>query len=360
MKHLLSLVLCLSLFALTGCSEDDDSSDSSTPLNENATAINKANTALGSISGLVSSSSFSTRAGTANSHCSGTGSPFDAGSGMSPSDAGYQGALGYCQATFNSLSPDTVRGSIYIAGGLSCEASRHGAFDGVSPGTPVSVTVDVTFDTTCWGSDEDIANLIESGMTSLPGVTFTVTDVSATTAYGYKIEYAAGSGAESISESLHVYSEGAVTAALSSEGWAFEMNSTDGTIRFESIDSSHSRRNRMLVEGTISSTGTYSAISSISGFQTQSGDLSTYNGDLNGLIGDYYDGGAGADRTDECFIQTVATPNCASFTALAGAGETAATNLNTGLAALDASLVAFTDSRLSFTTIDVTDVDLTD
>ena len=138
------------------------------------------------------------------------------------------------------------------------------------------------------------------------------------------------------------------------------MNNSTGTIRFEGVSSSTNRRNRLLVQGALASDGSFSSITSISGFQTQGSQLVTYNGDLNGMIGDYYSGDGSSDNLNDCYIQTVATPNCGTTAVLVGADDSEAITLSTGLSTLESNIGSFISSRLNFTAIDVTDTDLTD
>ena len=350
-----------------GCTSDSSSSSStSSSINSNGLVINSASDALASIQTVATASALGLKdpsvirpmTGVANTYCTATGGPKKTGGAtMSDSDSGIASAYGFCQATFNSQSPDTARGALYIAGGMACEAAVAGLFDNLATGGSNTTTKNLTISTTCWGSTADVnAFISENGSATISNVALTVTEVSGSTAYNYKVTFVLSS--ETVN--LYLYNAGGVIAALNaSDGWAVKFDKNNGIITYENTDSTNNRRVRMKVVGTVNSSGVFSAVSSVQGFQLENTKLYTFTGNVStGIKGNFYDT-CGSDRTDECYLPPgLGTATCSGVTAIASS-DANATALKSNIATAKTNLKAMTSSLLSVTTIDPSDTDIT-
>lgn len=355
MNKFLILLLALSMTACNSSDGDEAPSVETPVVDTTGSAFSTVSGALGSIADLLGPA---TLAGTENDNCTETGSPKSGGIAMVDTDTGYMGGVGYCQATFNSVSPDTVRGAMGIGSGMICEAGLAGLFTDLAVGESATATKTITINTDCWGTSNDVAALIaDMGTDTLSNVAFTVEEVSGTTGYDYKVTL----GVPDFGATLEFYllNTGGVIAGLNtSDGWAFKLDTNTGTLLFESIDTSNDRRNRMMIEGTLNADNEYTAITSIKGFQEQDGSLYTYSGLLTGLFGDFYNGDSVADVNDrlgECFAPG-GSEDCTGLVALTGNDTN---SLRTNAAADFAALVATTDP-IDFSDVDPTDTDTTD
>lgn len=351
MKLFISL---LTTFLLISCGSDDDGG---TTLNSNGTAVNKISSAMGSISDLANSSLLFLQprilGGVATSYCSSTGGPLISGTPVGTGDDEYAGGVAFCQATFNAQSPDTARGAMYIAGGLTCEAARLGLF-GTGTNTATS---DVTINTTCWGSEAEVDAFVDdNGMSVLEDVSFTVEELSS--GYDYKVTYQlSGESADSV----YIKTSDNVTAALSTDGWFVKMDATNGIVQYEGIDTDNERRVRLLVEGTLSG-GSFTSIDSIEGFHNQanSGTFSNfviYQGNVTvGFMGNVYDGGAG--NLGKCYLHGGTAGTCSGFTGISSSNAEAQAMI-TSISTDRSNLTSSNSSVLDITEIDPSDTDIT-
>ena len=349
MKNLILLISSLLALILAGCSSD--SGGTGTSIDANGLVINKASNALASLNNFVAASSIdqgsiTLLAGIANAYCTVNGVP--------TSGTNVSAAYGFCQTTHNSQSPDNARGAMYIAGGMLCEAAVSGLFSSVVAGTPNTITRDIAFSTTCWGSQAEVDAVVADAGATIAGVALSVDDVSGTTAYQYEIVFTIpGDGAITI----YTSNSGGISAALNTDGWSFKFDQNTGVLAYESVDTTNSRRVRAMVSGTVATDGTFSALSSIQGFQLENSKLYTFTGNLTlGLKGNSYDTG-GPDASDECY-RPVGTADCSSLTSIASSdGE--ATALLANIAAAKTALIGNTGALLNITTIDASDTDIT-
>ncbi len=358
MKYIKLVFIFLGLAVLAACSSKNDGGTTTT-VNPNGLAINSASKALDSLNNLVPSS-FVSRGGVPTDYCNTNGIPKKTNGDLMTDDvveiaAGY----GFCQATYNSQSPDTAQGSMYIAGGMACEAALAGLFDNLSTGGAGenTVTKDITFNTTCWGNQAQVdAFIADAGSSTIEDVVMTVEEVSGSTAYDFKVSFViTGMG------TIEVYTlnNSTTSAALNAtDGWAFRLDKASGTINYESIDTDNNRWVRLIVNGSLTTSGTYSELESVLGFQLESNNrIYSFHGDLTeGIMGDYAGLGGDPDFSDQCYLPG-GTESCsgvgidvvdADVTALAGNIATANTNLK-----------AYTGTILTITTIDPTDTDIT-
>lgn len=349
------------LFGSIGCDNNDNSSSPSLTANENGLVVNQMNSVMGSIATLsLMSDGIEISGGVPTSYCNENGAPIVGGTPLDDSDEEYPSAIGFCQATYNSQSPDTARGVMYIAGGIMCAASYAGLFDNLATGGTNSQTIDITFSTVCWGSQAEVDALIADAGAGFDDVPTSVEEVSATTAFNYKITYTIpGDGAAII----YIKNENGVKAALNSSAtgpWYIMMNEANGTLIYEGIDTDNERRLRLHLDGTIQDT-VFSTLDSINGIFLQSSGawatFASYTGNPSaGLKGNLLSNG-GTDQSDECYWPG-ATATCGTLVsipiatgdavALDGAFTTAASNL-----------AAATSTLADFATVDPTDTDIT-
>ena len=186
-------------------------------------------------------------------NCSPNGEPYDgAGNPLSPADEGFGAVSGYCSAIYNTWSPDSALGGMAIASILTCLV---GEAEGFSAATVDGATVDVEFgpsfvgDTTCYTAED-----IGPDRLNIPGdiqAPVTVTDVSATTAFDYKLSYTTAG-----SETLYLRTSTTELAARSESDngvWQFDhaVDGGTGTIRYENVDTRF-RRIRVIATGAVS------------------------------------------------------------------------------------------------------------
>ncbi len=352
-----ALGFLLIIFSL-GCNETDSAGQSSLIINSNGLIISNANDALGSIGTMSSKSKLQIDHTDSSNFCNDNGEPkVFGGADLTTSNDAFASASGYCLTVHNSYSPDTIRGAMYIAGGVTCEIAKNGLFDDIPVDGSKSDTITIEISTDCFGTPTEVANLIaDAGQSSFPGVTASVEDVSSSTAYQYKISYVAPFG----TSSLYISNENGVIAALmTADAWAFKMDTNSGVILFEGIDDDNDRWNRLRVEGNISAAGDeFTSVTSIEGFQSTTNGLISYSGDLGGIIGDFYPGSGTGNNTSNCHIP-YGPSDCTGFSTPINTSDTAQNNLQGALSSSNTKLGNYINGIINFSSVNAGDTDIT-
>lgn len=391
-----SLVMILAA-GLVGCSEDNsDDSDSSSSTVSAGDSINTASDILGTTSSVASSSAalasldsdgnFRTMAGLdTDTYCNENGEPRASASSSSDMDASsdddYAAWAGYCQVAYNALSPDTVQGAMYLGGGIACIVGNLDLFsEADSNGTASATSQTVTIDSTCWGSTAEAnAFATDTGSSSLAGFDFTVTTDSSTVgAYQYRVTYQnstasiyghlyLATSSTYIAGKIVEYDSSAFSTVVSA--LAVHVDIDDGQVFYEMVDNDDNsrHRNRVRIDGTISD-NELTAISDVQGFynvhQSSSYNVSfhlSYRGDLtNGFVGNYYDSAANS-TVDHCALPTDSSASCSGITGISTSLSNGTTLANqTNLEGAMGNLVDYNSAFISFSSVDVTDQDITE
>ncbi len=384
-KLFCSTILLSSSVLFNSCGSDD-AVTGSFGIPVAATSMTSASAILKSID---SSSSFAfagfaaaesiDKAGVAGTHCNATGEPKNGSGNIASTSDSFAGGHGFCQVSHNAQSPDTARGAMYIGAGVLCAVGNAGAFTGVSVGNPVTKTnVTIDIDTTCWGTSAEVSAFQADmgNITSFTLASATVTELS-TGPYNYKIEledsnldmhmvlYVLSGSSNNLSFHATEYTSSAKTQAKSS--YAFNADLQNGVVYYEQIDNDNGRRIRIRVAGSVNTSG-FTSVDDVQGYLMNSSGSTgsfthsyhvTYRGDLStGLLGNYY--ATGTTRENKCYLPTDGSAACSGTTAIGSTiaeGASMATDLN-NKTALNA-LAAYTGTLINFSSVDPTDLDIT-
>jgi hypothetical protein len=304
-------------------------------------------------------------------YCNAKGDPITSGTEVDGSAATYAPAVGYCQTTFNSLSPDTPRGAMYLAGGIACEVGVANLLDGLAAEASKTETITIDFGTDCWGSQAEAdAFKADTGSDSLD-LAVTVNRLASTADFDYKINFAAGEGQDI--ELLTKSGDGIRAARFTettSEGntaFAVTLDASDldaAKISFEKLSLNHESRSRVVITGKLDSDLKFSSVDSVKGFDLrgqEDGDavsLVTFSGDTTkGFIGASYSPVRESDGTGSCYLPGSSTATCEGLTVISSS-LTEAEALDTGASAAQVALSAY-DKILDLTDADPSVVDVT-
>jgi len=316
--------------------------------------------------------------------CSEKGAPYSETDGiLRNGDDGYLIGWAYCFSAFNSVSPDTVQGALYLSRGGSCVAGEQDLFDDLEPGASnegelVDVFASIQdLSNDCWGteaerqafidnmSDEGSNLLDEGGMNIRP----VVTRLSEDDLFDYEILlFMSEDGEEQEFFKLDIKSESGFMAARGEEleegrnmAWVVSLDQAAGKIRYVANgeqEGDGGRISRLLVSGDISADGTIDSVDHLSAISMTFGPssvshFSSING--NGIVG--YHGGA-YYREDDDFITEEpecmgGDETCSGFEEIAFSGSELET-----LASSVGDTVDQVKNMTSFFTFDVVSIDV--
>lgn len=369
--------LVISATAISSCSKDDKESTTSSSTgsaladSENpGAAVTEINAALGSLALTLPIGLH--LAGLATDYCNANGDPKKDGTEIQGnSEAIYASAIGFCQATFNSQSPDTARGAMYLAGGIACEVGAANLLDGIEVEDSKSETITVDFGTDCWGTQAEADAFKEDTGSDSLELPVTVARLATTAEFDYKISFAVGEGQEI---ELLIKSGNGIRAARMTESngeggsaFAVTLDASDlskAKISFEKISLANEGRTRVLVQGKMDEDLKFEEVESVEGFELrgqEGGDsvsLSTFSGNTTtGLMGASYSPVAVSDGTGSCYLPGVSSATCAGATVIASSLSAAETLMS---AASDAqNALAAYEKVLNLSAVDPDDVDVT-
>lgn len=101
-------------------------------------------------------------------NCTVKGAPASGGEKLLPDGEDYVMKSAYCLAAFNSVSPDTAPGAMFLARGVSCVAGLEGLYDELEAGeSKVAESVDLgesiqDTENDCWGSAAERQAFLEN------------------------------------------------------------------------------------------------------------------------------------------------------------------------------------------------------
>lgn len=358
----------------TETSTNDESADDNEEAQEPAASATSAGKVIKDIDTAMASVASSTNltGGVATDYCNENGGPQASSADLESTDTNYASATGFCQASHNSQSPDTPRGAMYLTGAIACSAAEAGLFDELEAGSSNTESVNLTVDTTCFGTQAEVdAMVADMGTDTIPNMNITVTQLASTAAYDYQLSFTEP-GDNGGQVTLYIKNSDNIKAALyasATDPWFVKMDSSTSSVsvQYEGINTANTRRMRVLIEGALDTNGVFSTISSISGFWVQGNNseynrMVTFTGDLtNGLLGmGYQDGQDNVDNGGSGYCHVPgSSATCAGLTAI-GASNTAGNSLITNASTSATALASETDTIISITEIDPSDYDITD
>ncbi len=216
--------------------------------------------------------------------------------------------LFYCATSFNSLSPDTVQGSLIVMQAILCALeeqdlliydgdTRSGTFEASAPCFPDGI--------------------VEPGMPTTFDVTITA-DVVSAGGWTHQIRFQA----TGLDVTLKFLFDERFLGFSSSDGTLLLLDFTEGIARYETLFAQFDRHLRLLAEGTLETDGSFTALTRLEGAWAQSGETSSLPSSIATLFGTdsggyrtysfTFDGGAFTEDAVNC----TGTGDCSGETGL--------------------------------------------
>ncbi len=169
--------------------------------------------------------------------------------------------LFYCATSFNSLSPDTVQGTLSVMQAILCalEDAELVTYDGVARSG--------TFDASASCFPEGI---IEPGMPTRFDATITA-DVVSAGGWTHQIRFQA----TDLDMTLRFLFDERFLGFSSNEGTLLLLDFTQGIARYETLFAQFDRHLRLLAGGTLATDGSFTALTRLEGAWSQGGDASS-------------------------------------------------------------------------------------
>jgi hypothetical protein len=185
----------------------------------------------------------------------------------------FSAQLFYCATSFNSLSSDTVQGTLAGAQAILCglEDQELLTYDGVARSG--------TFEATAACFPE---GLLEPGMPTTFDVTITAAVVSAG---GWTHQIRFQSTDLALDMTLKFLFDERFLGFFSNEGTLLLLDFTQGIARFETLFAQHDRHLRLLAEGTLETDGSFTALTRLEGAWSQGGGDATSPQSIATLFG---------------------------------------------------------------------------
>lgn len=348
LKHMGLASLCTVTAAFTVNCSSGGGGGGGRALSTQEAALNKSITAVSSLADLAVAAYApidSMRAQATDDFCNSNGM-----STVTGDDGTWAFSSFLCAGTHNSYSPDTALGTLSLMKGVICTADQNGVSYSASGATATMTNTPLT--ATCF-SKEMLAMFAQEEISTISG---TVTAYAMTNSgWDYRLEFTNMSAPLS-NFTMYVRSSGNVTAAAytsTTDGsWSVTIDQRTSTNRiiFEAVNDN--RHIRLLAEGTISATGTVTAVTHMGGVVAEAADaqyVALHGADATGVNINSLKNEMGATEHQDVCFDTAGNGSCPPSVPLAAVGFDAGDRVNfTNNAAVTSAMNNFDNNPLFY------------